>query len=189
MKTFTKICCCIPLRIGNITISVIGLLGGLSMFVYGVHLSVQDSRNDDWDHLIDTWNVIAGIICCVVYGFLLFGAIRHNRIAVMAHLVAVDILTLLGVIYGVLVIVGYQQITGDTDCQEMQQLPVHEETQILPTTDSEEDHIKRVCEGMKSRALVVTSTIYFIFALINLYFWRCSYSFYKQLKAGSSNPV
>ena len=161
------------------------------MFVYGVYLSVQDSGNDDWDHLIDTSNVIGGIICCMVYGCLLFGAIRHNKMVVMAHLVAVDILALLGVIYGVLVIVGYQQITGGTDCEEMHQLQEREDTQMLSTRDSEIDQnmIKRVCEEMKTRALGVTSTFYFIFALINLYFWRCSYSFYEQLKAGSSNPV
>ena len=156
------------------------------MFIYGVYLSVEDSGNDDWDHLIDTSNVIGGIICCIVYGCLLFGVIRHNKIAVMAHLVAVDVLAQIGVIYGVLVIVGYHQITGDTECEEK------EETHSIATRNSEvmdQNTIKRVCEEIKIRALVVTSTIYFIFALINLYFWRCSYSFYEQMKDGSNNLV
>ena len=83
-----KCCCCAGLRTGCIIISVLQILEG-----WGIFCSLE------W------FTIITGIITTVAGAFLLFGAIKYNRIGVLINLILTPISMLLVFIVAILFVV------------------------------------------------------------------------------------
>ena len=75
---FTKCCCCIPLRIGGLSIAILDLIGGFITFgmlgmVYG------------WNH-VGYEDILAGIALATNGAFLLYGSIKNDQVSTAFHL-------------------------------------------------------------------------------------------------------
>ena len=75
---FAKCCCCIPLRIGCLSIAILELSGGFIAFgmlgmTYG------------WNH-VGYADVLAGILLAVNGSFLLYGSIKHSQLSTAFHI-------------------------------------------------------------------------------------------------------
>ena len=75
---FAKCCCCIPWRIGGLSIAILDLTGGFITFgmlgmVYG------------WNH-VGYIDVLAGIALAINGSFLLYGSIKRDQISTAFHL-------------------------------------------------------------------------------------------------------
>ena len=156
----SKCCCCVPLRTGAIVLGVLGVIGGILYFFNPENI-----------------NIIQGLFGLIAYGVLLFGALKNNQVAVLAHLVLNALQIVVGIVIGILVITTIATMLpqfGD-NCARLN----------LP------DHIytKDECDALKSATMGTVASIFFIGSLLNIYFWVCVYSYFKELKSGGGNPV
>ena len=157
---FTKCCCCVPLRVGCMVLAVIGLMGAVGLIISG---------HSNWS------NVVYGIFNIVPYAALLLGAIQNNHTAILFYLVLEAIAVILGIIFGVIVVAGATAIlTGLQDCSQLDQ------DMNLSTQD---------CNAAKAGAIGIIAATFWISALLNMYFWACVYSFYKEVKSGGGNTA
>ena len=163
---FTKCCCCVPLRVGCMVLAVIGLMGAVGLIISG---------HSNWS------NVVYGIFNIVPYAALLLGAIQNNHTAILFYLVLEAIAVILGIVFGVIVVAASTAIltTGlDVNCSQLNQLS----GQHLNLSAQD-------CNEVKAGAIGIIAATFWISALLNMYFWACVYSFYKELKSGGGNSA
>ena len=155
----SKCCCCIPLRTGSIVLGVLGLLGGIGTFAKSEGL---------W------FNIVLGVFYIIAYATLLFGALKENGTAVLVSLVCTAIIIVLGIVFGTIIVASIETFVPEfaNNCAAIANYLA-------------QAHL--TCEQFKSATIGVTAGIFFASALINIYFWICNYSFYKELKGENEN--
>ena len=160
----SKCCCCVPLRNGSIVLAVLGIL-------IGILIGIGSFAKSGGFGL----HIIVAIFYLLAYGALLFGAIKYNDKAVLFNLVLTAILIVLGIVGASIVIATIQTLAPELDnnCAALAKKLAQE-------------HI--TCDEMKS-ATIGTATGILIVTFLQIYFWVCNYSFYKELKGGSANPA
>ena len=152
----SKCCCCVPLRTGSLILGILGVLGGI--------LSFATSRGD-WS------SIIQGIFYLLSYGFLLFGAIKYNDKAVLVCLVLTAVSIVLGVVFCIIAIANIETIAPQlaNNCAAM---------------IDELNKLGMTCDQFKSATIGTLAGTYIAASLVNVYFWICNYSFFKELKEG-----
>ena len=152
----SKCCCCIPLRTGSLILAILGILGGIGMFA--------QSRGE-WA------SIIQGVFYLLAYGSLLYGALKYNEKAVLMSLACTALCIVLGIVICIIAIANIETITP----------------QLANNCAAIIDELKKLditCDAMKSYTIGVTAGAFIIGSLLNVYFWICNYSFYKELKEG-----
>ena len=149
----SKCCCCISLRTGSLIIAILGILGGIIFLGHSM-----------------TFHGFL-ILVVPVYGFLLYGAIERNEYAVLVWLLFNGVAIVLKIILGIIVIVGIIFIANIDNCSA-----VLEESKSIGLCFQ----IQNAMEHPVGLAIIVGIFIFGI--LLNIYFWICVYSFYKELK-------
>jgi len=152
----SKCCCCIPLRTGSLILAILGILGGIGMFA--------QSRGQ-WA------SIVQGIFYLLAYGSLLFGALKYNEKAVLISLVLTALSIALGIVITIISIANIESIVP----------------QFANNCASIIDELHRIgltCDQFKSTTIGITAGTFIAASLLNVYFWICNYSFYKDLKEG-----
>ena len=164
----SKCCCCVPLRTGSIILAILGILGGLGVFV---------GSQGFW------FNIVLGVFYIVGYPALLFGAIKYNHKAVLVSLVCTAIIIAIGIAFGIIVIASIETFVPEfaNNCASM--------VDVSSNGNNGQVDISGVCAVVRYTTMGITATIFFASAVINCYFWICNYSFYKELKGGNVNPA
>ena len=152
----SKCCCCIPLRTGSIILAILGILGGIGSFA--------QSRGQ-WT------NIIQGIFLLLAYGSLLYGALKYNEKAVLISLVCIGLSIALGIVICIIAIANIETIVPElaNNCAA-----IIDELHKTGIT----------CDAWKSYTIGITAGVFITLSLLNVYFWICNYSFYKELKEG-----
>ena len=161
-----KCCCCVPLRVGCMVLAVIGLMGAVGVIINGY---------SNWS------NVVYGIFNIVPYAALLLGAIQNNQTAILFYLVLEAIAVILGIVFGVIVVAATSAILTtelDDDCSQ------HTKFLHININSNSLD-----CDEAKASVIGILATTFWITSLVNVYFWACVYSFYKELKSGGGNTA
>ena len=148
-------CCCVPLRTGSIILGVVGILGGIVTLV---------SSGGHWFYIVDS------IFYVIAYGALLLGALKYNQKLVLLNLVLSALGVAMGIIFGIVAICFVTAFVPElkNNCSTIQD-------QLIRT------HI--TCEQFKGATIGTTAAVFFIASGLNMYFWICNMSFYKELKA------
>ena len=152
----SKCCCCIDLRTGSLILAILGILGSILTFA---------TSDGDWPLIMQgTFNLLA-------YSFLLFGALKCNEKAVLACLICTGFAIAWGIIFTIIVFVSIALFKPELDnnCED-----IIEQLKKLGTSC---DQLKHITMGIAAGSFIAGS-------LINIYFWICNYSFYKELKKG-----
>ena len=153
----TKCCSCIPLRTGSIIIAILGLLSAIATLVY--------SGGSSFYLLLGTYYLIAEAT-------LLFGAIKYNKRAMLVYLVCSTSFPIIDIVFGIIAKVSIETIVPEelaSDCASMEENLVR---------------LHMTCDEFKSLSIFITVGYCFIASLMNIYFWLCNYSFYKELNEG-----
>ena len=150
----SKCCCCISLRTGSVILGVLGLIGAIVTLCYS-------GGNSGY--------LTSGIIYFISHSFLLYGAVRNNYTAVLVYLVFTGIGIVLDLMFGILVLasVGILVPALDNDCALIQD-------------DIRGQGIS--CDAFISATVGILASVFIITGLLNIYFWICCWSFYKELK-------
>ena len=164
----SKCCCCVPLRTGSIILAVLGILGGIGIFV---------GSQGFW------FNIVLGVFYIFGYPALLFGAIKYCAKAVLVSLVCTAIIIVIGITFGIIMIASTETFVPDlaNNCASM--------VDVSTNGGNGQVDLTGFCDVFKFTTKVVAAGIFFPSALINFYFWICNYSFYKELKGGNGNPA
>ena len=168
----SKCCCCVPLRTGSIILAVLGILGGVGLFV---------GSQGFW------YNIVLGVVYIIGYPALLFGAIKYNDKAVLVSLVCTAIIIVIGTVFGIIIIASTETLIPElaNNCAST--------VDVSTNGGNGQIDFSGVCDALKNVArittIVVAAVIFFSSALLNIYFWICIYSFYKELKGGNVNPA
>ena len=152
----SKCCCCVPLRTGSLIMAILGILGGIGFFALS---------GGEWAYIIQ------GIFYLLAYGPLLYGALKYNEKAVLISLVCIGLSIAFGVVLSIIAIAGIETIAPQfaNDCAAI---------------IDELNKSNITCDAMKSYTIGITAGVVVIEDLLNVYFWICNYSFYKELKEG-----
>ena len=157
----SKCCCCVPLRTGSLVIAVLGILGAFGIFVSSNNTQAYKCIYKCID--IDTgpqWaNIVEGIFLLLPYGFLLFGALINNDKAVLVCLVLTALSIIIGIIFGIIAILNIETLFPELAAW------------------SKNHPIWSYARSVEASKLMCPS-------LVQVYFWICIYSFYKELKEG-----
>ena len=145
-------CCCISLRTGCIIIAVVGTLWAMSMLA---------TSNWHW------YYIVLGIFYLIANGVLGFGAIKYSQTAILVNLVLTAIYIILGTLFGLIMVACIDSI-----------YPLFANKCAVVEVESRK--IDMTCDQNKWK-IGITYGIFFADALINSYFWLCSFSFYKEL--------
>ena len=169
----SKCCCCVPLRTGSIVLAILGILGGIATFAQSGSMS-SFCHGSSFVHCHGSmslfwFNVIEGIFYFLAYGALLFGAIKYNDKAVLFNLVLTAIIIVLEIVGAIIVLSSIET--------------------FVPELASCLSHMPESCDQIKAAAVGTAAGICIVSSVLNGYFWVCNYSFYKELKGGSSNPA
>ena len=158
----SKCCCCVPLRTGSLLIAVLGILGAIGIFVSSTN---KQAYNKLVDHstLLQWANIVEGIFLLLPYVFLLFGALINNDKAVLVCLVLTTLSIIIGIILGIIAILDIE---------------------ILFPELGEWSKNKWSERSIWSYARSVEASKLMCPSLVQVYFWICIYSFYKELKEG-----
>ena len=154
----SKCCCCVPLRTGSLILAILGILGGIFSFA---------GSRGEWS------SIIQGIFYLLSYGFLLFGAIKYNEKAVLVCLVLTAVSIIMGVVFCIIALANIEMIVPQlaNNCAAM---------------IDELDKLGMTCDQLKSATIGISAGTFIAASLVNVYFWICNYSFYKELKEGAS---
>lgn len=117
----------------------------------------------------ESHKIVWGIFLLLVYGSLLYGALSYNKNAVLVCLVFEGMTIVLGIIFGILAIASIDTLVPqlENNCAD-----------II-------DKGGLTCDQFKF-ALFTTAGVFIAGSLLNIYFWICIYSFYKELKEGGA---
>ena len=140
---------------------ILGVLGILS----GIGLLATEWRQ--WFYVIEA------VIFFAAYGPLLFGAIQYNQRAVLVSLGSCALLILYGTVIGIII--------------------------AMPRIETFRPELANNCAGVTSVerggiscddfTQITDVSAFLIGSVLDIYFWICMYSFYKDLKTGANNPV
>ena len=152
----SKCCCCIPLRTGSIILAILGILGGIGSFA---------TSRGQWPY------IITGIFYLLSYGPLLYGALKYNEKAVLMSLACTAVSIFLGIVFTIIAIANIDTISPQlaNNCAAI----IDELNQMGLT-----------CDQFKATAVGVAAGTFIVGSFLNVYFWICNYSFYKELKEG-----
>ena len=154
----SKCCCCVPLRTGSLVLAILGILSGIGYFAMS---------KGSWG------SIIQGIFYLLAYGFLLFGALKYNEKAVLVCLVC----TAVGIVFGIIMcIIAIASI--DTLAPQL--------ADNCAAIIDELNHMHMTCDQFKAGVIGTMAATFIIGSLLNVYFWICNYSFYKELKEGGA---
>ena len=158
----SKCCCCVPLRTGSLVIAVLGILGALGILA---------SSKGQWPSIVE------GIFFLLPYAFLLFGAIKYNDKAVLVCVVLTALSIIIGIVFGIIAIVKIEIINPllANDCEAFDY--ASDFTFFLD------------CDKEKFKARAITAAYLFVLSLVEVYFWICNFSFYKELKKGGGEAA
>ena len=150
----TKCCCCISLRTGSVILGVLGLIGAIVTLCYS-------AGNGGY--------LTTGIIYFISHSFLLYGAVTNNYTAVLVYLVFTAIGILLDLIFGILIFasVGILVPALSNDC-------------ALILEEKRAEGIS--CDALISATVGTLASVFILNGILNIYFWICCWSFYKELK-------
>ena len=155
----SKCCCCIPLRTGSLIFAIMGIVSGIgTVALYSAHI-------------VEQWGaIIQGIFYLLGYGSLLYGALKYNEKAVLLSLVITGLSIALGIIICIIAFANIETFNPllANDCAGL----------------AVDGQMYVNCDEVKSVAIGLTAAAAIIGSLINVYFWICNYSFYKELKEG-----
>ena len=157
----SKCCCCVPLRTGSLVIAILGILGGLGLLAFSKGLT----------GLIRWPNIVEGIFVLLAYSFLLFGALKYNDKAVLVYVVLTALSIIIGIGFGIIAITNIEIVVPAlaNDCKAL--------------------HSFVDCDNLRFRIIVTRAVKLFGVSLVNIYFWLCNYSFYKELKEGGGEAA
>ena len=152
----SKCCCCVPLRTGSLIMAILGILGGIGFFALS---------GGEWAYIIQ------GIFYLLAYGPLLFGALKYNEKAVLVSLAITALSIAIGIIFCIIAIANIETIVPQfaNDCASI---------------IDELHRMNLTCDQYKSATIGIAAGSFIIGSLLNVYFWICNYSFYKELKEG-----
>ena len=174
-----KCCWYLPLRTGNIILSILGLMETVILLgfpIWIIHgflepwqlrsLEIENRKMPIWP------NIIQANICFLAYGFLLFGTIRRNNTAILMYLSTGGMLIALALIRITMEFVSIETVVPifADDCA---QLRTH--------------YTNFNCEDMKTSTVRLSVALLITCTILNLYSWICSYSFYKEIKLRDGN--
>ena len=159
----SKCCCCIPLRTGSIILAVLGLVGGTGNLALAIYYQL-------WP------NIVGGILYLLSYAPLLYGALKYNKNAVLVSLICSGVLIALGIASCIIAFASIETINPllADNCVAIRD--------VLNTLGLTCDQYKSTVLGMLAGTLIVGT-------LLNIYFWICNYSFYKELKKGDGGQA
>ena len=106
-------------------------------------------------------SIVEGIFFLLPYAFLLFGALKYNDKAVLVCIVLTALSIIMGIVFGIIAIVNIDILIQNLD----------------------------LSDSLRFRTIVTTAVKLFIVSLVNIYFWICNYSFYKELKEGGGEAA
>ena len=152
-------CCCVPLRTGSIILGVFGIVGSI------VSLIASDGY---WFYIIDS------IFYLLAYGALLLGAIKYSQRLVLVNLVLTALVVFIGIVFGI------GSIAFLSDFQP-------ELKNSCATIQDELINTGMTCDEVRASAIGTTCALFFIASGLDVYFWICTMSFYKQLKTVGGN--
>ena len=116
--------------------------------------------------------IITGILYLSFGGCLLFGALKYHEKAVLAALAIEGACIVLSIIFGIIVIAAIEVVVP-----------------ALADDCNGSGIGKSACDEAKSSARISAAAGLIVGALINVYFWICNFSFYKELKTGGGGSA
>ena len=152
-------CCCVSLRTRSIILGVFGIVGAIvSLIASGGH----------WFYITDS------IFYLLAYGALLLGAIKCSPRLIFVNLVLTALEVFIGIVFGI----GSIAIMNDFQ---------PELKSYCATIEDESIKTGMTCDEVRVAAIGNTCALFFVASGLNVYFWICSMSFYKQLKTVGGN--
>ena len=138
---------------------VIAVLGILGALVF---LALSKGQ---WISIVD------GIFFLLPYAFLLFGALKYNDNAVLVCVVLTALSIITGIGLGIIAIANIEIFVPQlaNDCKAL--------------------HFFVDCDNLRFRTIVTTAVKLIGGSLVNIYFWLCNYSFYKELTEGGGEAA
>ena len=143
-------------------LAAIGLMGAVGLIIID---------HSNWSH------VVYGIFNIVPCAALLLGAIKNNQPALLFYLVMEAISVILGIIFGVIDVAAASAILPTELEDNCSQLNININSNSLD------------CDEVKGGVIGILAATFWISVLLNMYFWACVYSFYKELKSGGGNTA
>ena len=157
----SRCCFCFPLRTGSIILATLGVLCGIVIFVAEFTLTYELKHR--WpNHVWSSWPVLSN-------GFLLYGALRYNKKAVLASLVCSGIYIIVSFVLSIYFVTEYEII----------------DTEFTNNCGATVDWLKLMtitCDQYNQYSLGLFVGGLTLFLLIGYYFWICNYSFYKHME-------
>ena len=151
---FTRCCCC-SLQTGGITLSVLGIIAGFITLLVGV-------GEDAYVHIVE------GAVCTAIYVMLLGGSIKCSKTIVGAGLV----------FHGALIVAQFTIVVIALASIEIF-FPQYANNCV--TDPSCEKWHCWSCDSRKSGKTARVVSFYLIWAITNIVFWLCYYSFYQEI--------
>ena len=135
--------------------------GSIVLAVLGILQGLGSFGQGYWPY------IISGIIALAYGGCLLFGAIKYHEKAVLVALVMQGTNLAISTIFCIIILasVGFIVPALANDCED------------LGLSGSR-------CDELKSGTIGILAGFFIGSILLNVYFWICNYSFYKELKEG-----
>ena len=135
--------------------------GSILLAVLGILQGLFSFCQGNWPY------IISGIIALAYGGCLLFGAIKYHEKAVLVALIIQGVNLAISALFCIIILasIGSVDPTLANDCED------------LRISKSQCDEVKSATIGTLEGAFIAS-------ILLNVYFWICNYSFYKELKEG-----
>lgn len=183
-----KCCCCLDLRTGAIVIAVLGIVGSFGNLAFSTY-----------------WMMIGEIIWRLVVSFcLLFGAIKVNEIAVLIYLILNILQIISEFAVGIFFLVAgsaLKVVSQDDGFAVANTTSVHQDDgftvgnatslyqddgfTVANTTSLHQDDGFTVASGTLVGIAAIIGGVYVIlWAFLDIYFFICVHSFYKNIKDG-----
>jgi len=183
-----KCCCCLDLRTGAIVIAVLGIVGSFGNLAFSTY-----------------WMMIGEIIWRLVVSFcLLFGAIKVNEIAVLIYLILNILQIISEFAVGIFFLVAgsaLKVVSQDDGFAVANTTSLHQDDgftvgnatslhqddgfTVANTTSLHQDDGFTVASGTLVGIAAIIGGVYIIlWAFLDIYFFICVHSFYKNIKDG-----
>ena len=120
------------------------------------------------------YDIVIGLLYLIQCAARLYGADNKNEKAVLVNLAFTVINIIFSIVVGSAALISIETLLPGTvnNCSGVSRFA-----------------LQASCDSYKSRAIPRAAGIGFASALLNMYFWICSYSYYKELKGRDDNQA
>ena len=135
--------------------------GSIILAVFGILQGLGSFGQGNWPY------IISGIIALAYGGCLLFGAIKYHEKAVLIALIIQGVNLAISALFCIIILASIGSVVPAlaNDCEDLR-------------------ISKSRCDEVKSATIGTLAGSFIGSILLNVYFWICNYSFYKELKEG-----